>query len=145
LFGGHRLVARGGTIAAEAEVGRFERAHVATTLAIVVLIVAVIGLGSDVGMTALLLATVLILLGVADERRAIQGIPWGVLLMVTGVSTLVALVESAEGLDLFARGLAQVSTPRSILPITAAGTGIVSVYSSTSGVVLPAFLPMVPE
>jgi hypothetical protein len=68
-----------------------------------------------------------------------------VLLMVTGVSTLVALVESTEGLDLFASGLAQISTPQSIVPIAAAGTGIVSVYRSTSGVVLPAFLPMVPE
>ena len=29
--------------------------------------------------------------------------------------------------------------------VVAFGTGLVSVYSSTSGVVLPAFLPMVPE
>jgi hypothetical protein len=29
--------------------------------------------------------------------------------------------------------------------VVAFGTGVVSVYSSTSGVVLPAFLPMVPE
>jgi di/tricarboxylate transporter len=145
LFGGHRLIAQGGTIGADVEAGRFESPHVWTTGAILILIVVVVGFGGDVGMTALLLATVLILLRVADEGRAIRGIPWGVLLMVTGVSTLVALVESTEGLDLFASGLAQISTPQSIVPIAAAGTGIVSVYSSTSGVVLPAFLPMVPE
>ena len=32
-----------------------------------------------------------------------------------------------------------------IAPVVAFGTGVVSVYSSTSGVVLPAFLPMVPD
>jgi hypothetical protein len=37
-----------------------------------------------------------------------------------------------------------VSTPATIEPVVAFGTGLVSVYS-TSGVVLPAFLPMAPD
>ena len=41
--------------------------------------------------------------------------------------------------------IARVSTPETVEPIVAFGTGLVSVYSSTSGVVLPAFLPMAPE
>jgi di/tricarboxylate transporter len=70
---------------------------------------------------------------------------WAVILMVTGVSVLVALLGKTEGLALISDGIAAVSTPATIEPVAAFGTGLVSVYSSTSGVVLPAFLPMVPE
>ena len=48
-------------------------------------------------------------------------------------------------MELFTTGLANISTPATIAPVVAFGTGVVSVYSSTSGVVLPAFLPMVPD
>jgi hypothetical protein len=68
-----------------------------------------------------------------------------VILMVTGVTVLIALLEKTQGLGLFTSGIARVSTPSTIAPIVAFGTGVVSVYSSTGGVVLPAFLPMVPD
>ena len=71
--------------------------------------------------------------------------PWGVILMVTGVTVLIALLQETEGLALITTGIANLSTPATIEPIVAFGVGLVSVYSSTSGVVLPAFLPMVPE
>jgi di/tricarboxylate transporter len=71
--------------------------------------------------------------------------PWGVILMVTGVTVLISLLEETKGMALFTSGLANVSTPATIAPVVAFGTGVVSVYSSTSGVVLPAFLPMVPD
>jgi len=147
LFGGRRLLTSHGEAVPPADIasGPFEARHLWTTLAILTLIVCVVGFRSDVGMTALVLAIALILLRVVDEQRAIQRMPWGVLLMVTGVSVLVALVEATDGLNLFANGLARVATPGSIIPIVAAGIGIISVFSSTSGVVLPAFLPMVPE
>jgi hypothetical protein len=68
-----------------------------------------------------------------------------VILMVTGVTVLVAMLQETGGMELVTTGLARVSTPDTIAPVVAFGTGIVSVYSSTSGVVLPAFLPMVPD
>jgi di/tricarboxylate transporter len=71
--------------------------------------------------------------------------PWGVILMVSGVSVLVALVEETEGLGLITGAIASLSTAKTIEPIVGFGVGLVSVYSSTSGVVLPAFLPMVPD
>jgi di/tricarboxylate transporter len=71
--------------------------------------------------------------------------PWNVILMVTGVTVLVVMLRETEGLDLITRGIANVSTPATIEAIVAFGAGLISVYSSTSGVVLPAFLPMVPS
>jgi di/tricarboxylate transporter len=99
----------------------------------------------NVGMVAIVIATVLILMRTVDEQQAIKRMPWGVILMVTGVTVLIALLEKVEGLALFTSGIARISTPATIAPIVAFGTGAVSVYSSTSGVVLPAFLPMVPD
>ena len=119
--------------------------HWLTATGIVALIATVAGLGMNVGMMALIIAVLLILMRSVDEARAIQRMPWGVILMVTGVTVLVAMVEEARGLELVAAGVAAVATPGSLAPIVAFGTGAVSIYSSTSGVVLPAFLPLVPD
>jgi hypothetical protein len=119
--------------------------HWMTTAGIVALMVTVAGLGLNVGMMAIIIATVLVLSRVVDEAKAIQRMPWGVILMVTGVTVLVAMMQEAEGMALITSGIASVSTAATIEPVVAFGTGLVSVYSSTSGVVLPAFLPMVPQ
>ena len=70
--------------------------------------------------------------------------PWGVIVMVCGVTVLTALLETTGGIDLFTSILARFSTQRSVTGLIALVTGLVSVYSSTSGVVLPTFLPSVP-
>ena len=70
--------------------------------------------------------------------------PWGVVLMVCGVTVLIGVLEKTQGMSLFTDLLASVSTPGTATAVVAFVTGIVSVYSSTSGVVLPAFLPTVP-
>jgi di/tricarboxylate transporter len=122
-----------------------ERSHWLTLAGIVVLIVSVAFMGVNVGMAAIIIATALVLLRTVDEGKAIQHMPWGVILMVTGVTVLIFMLQETQGMDLFTSGLANLSTPATIAPVVAFGTGVVSVYSSTSGVVLPAFLPMVPE
>jgi di/tricarboxylate transporter len=150
LLGGWKLFRKG---AAEASGADFEPAealtmraqHWLTAAGIAALIVAVAGFGLNVGMVALIVAVVLILCRTVEEHKAIQRMPWGVILMVTGVTVLIALLQETQGLALIATGIARLSTPLTIEPVVAFGTGLVSVYSSTSGVVLPAFLPMVPE
>ncbi|MCC6429305.1 MAG: C4-dicarboxylate ABC transporter, partial [Gemmatimonadaceae bacterium] len=47
-------------------------------------------------------------------------------------------------MDLFTTLLAQVATPKTVNGAIAGITGLISTYSSTSGVVYPAFLPAVP-
>jgi di/tricarboxylate transporter len=95
-------------------------------------------------MAALIIATMLVLLRTVNEQQAIQRMPWGVILMVTGVTVLISLLQETKGMELFASGIANISTSATVVPIVAFGTGIISVYSSTSGVVLPAFLPLAP-
>jgi di/tricarboxylate transporter len=148
LLGGWRLFRRSAVRADAAELEQAEpmaARHWLTAAAIAALIAAVAGFGLNVGMVALILAVALVLLRVVDEGKAIARMPWGVILMVTGVTVLIALLQETEGMALITAGIANLSTPATIEPIIGFGVGLVSVYSSTSGVVLPAFLPMVPE
>lgn len=118
--------------------------HALTLAVIAALIVGVTVFGVQVGMGAFAGAALLTLTGAADERAAVRAMPWGVMLMVCGVTVLTALLEQTGGLDLFSTILSNFSTRRTVAGVIAFVTGLVSVYSSTTGVVLPAFLPGVP-
>jgi di/tricarboxylate transporter len=146
VLGGWRLFSSRQRVVDGAQVPSLglETKHWLTMGVIAMLIVGVAGFGMNVGMTALVGGAVLILVHAADEKQAIQRMPWAVILMVTGVTVLISMMEKTQGLELFTTGIANISTADSVRPIVAFGTGVVSVYSSTSGVVLPAFLPTVP-
>jgi di/tricarboxylate transporter len=148
LFGGWRLFSgtrRGASAAAAAaEVVRFERHQIATLAMIAALILSVIVFEVNVGMGAFAAAVVLVLTGCADDREAIKRMPWNVIVMVCGVTVLIAVLEKAQGVDLLVSLVARIATADTVTAVVAFLTGIISVYSSTSGVVLPAFLPMVP-
>jgi di/tricarboxylate transporter len=77
--------------------------------------------------------------------RGGAGIPWGIIMMVCGVSVLIGVLEKTGGMDLFTSLLAVLASPSSINGVIAFVTGAISTYSSTSGVVLPAFLPTIPS
>ena len=130
--------------AAEPPIQPIEPRNWLTIALISILLVGVIGFGFEVGMTALTAAMILSFTRAADEKEAILRMPWGVILMVTGVTVLIELLEKTQGLDLFTNLLVRLSTPETVTAVVAFVTGVVSVYSSTSGVVLPAFLPTVP-
>jgi Na+/H+ antiporter NhaD/arsenite permease-like protein len=115
-----------------------------TIAVIVLLIVAVAFFGVDVGMGAFIAAVILTLCRASDEEAAIKAMPWNVILMVTGVTVLISILEKKGGMDLFTAILARFSSERSVTGVIAFVTGLISVYSSSSGVVLPAFLPIIP-
>ncbi len=98
----------------------------------------------DVGMGAFVGVVVLSLGRAADDEAAVRCMPWGVILMVCGVTVLVEVLAKTGGMDLFTRLLARLSGPALVTGVIALVTGIISVYSSSSGVVLPAFLPTIP-
>jgi di/tricarboxylate transporter len=122
----------------------FERRHWITIAVIAALIVSAIGANVHVGMGAFLGAVILVLTGSADDVEGIKRMPWRVIVMVCGVTVLISLVEKAQGLDLVVSLVAKISSANTVTAVVAFLTGVVSVYSSTSGVVLPAFLPIVP-
>jgi di/tricarboxylate transporter len=145
ILGGWRLFKR--TFEATAGDGSdlpFTTAHMVTIGIVLAMLGSVLFLDANIGMAAFTGAVVLAGLRVADHEQAIRRMPWVPIIMVSGVSVLVALLEKTGGLDLFTSILAGMSTPGTLTGTIAFATGIISVYSSTSGVVLPAFLPTVP-
>jgi Na+/H+ antiporter NhaD/arsenite permease-like protein len=147
LFGGLKLFGTGHAAAPIPEDDSdkpFAGRHWLTMAIIATLILSVIFAQINVGMGAFLGAAILVLSRSADDGEAIKRMPWRVIVMVCGVTVLIALVERAQGINLLVSLVAKVSSASTVTFVVALLTGIVSVYSSTSGVVLPAFLPMVP-
>ena len=147
LFGGLKLfrAPQVVTIEQKPEDITIEGRHWITMAVIGALLVGVLFFDVNVGMGGLAGAVILAILGAADHKEAIRRMPWSVIMMMSGVTVLIALLEkTGGGLDLFTAGLALLATPNDITGVIAFVTGLISVYSSTSGVVLPAFLPTVP-
>lgn len=143
LLGGWKLPARAPQ-QGDAVVERFERTHWLTVAVIGIWIAGVVGFKLSVGLAAFLAASVLVILAVADETAAMKRVPWGVIVMVCGVTVLIAVLEKTGGMDLFTSLLARLASPASVNGMVAFVTGLISSWSSTAGVVLPAFLPTVP-
>ena len=145
LFGGFKLLARADRVEIESEpVQKLGRHQILTLAMIGVLIVGVIAGGFNIGMAAFAGAVLLSLLRAADDAEAIKRMPWGTILMVCGVTVLIGLLEKTGGMDLMTGLLSSVATQATIVPFLAVVIGVISAYSSTSGVVLPAFLPTAP-
>lgn len=147
-LGGWRLMrqrrAETPTPAAEAADTALDWRQKLTLAVIAALILSVAVFKVDVTFGAFVAAVVLSLAGAAQERAAVAAMPWATILMVCGVTVLIALVEKTGGMDLFTTLLARFSTRETITGVIAFVTGVISVYSSSSGVVLPAFLPTIP-
>jgi di/tricarboxylate transporter len=99
----------------------------------------------DIGMGAFMIGAVLSLINAADEGKAIKAMPWGTILMVTGVTVLVQMMSKVGGMDLFASLMAKISTAYTVTMVAGFISGLVSAYASTTGVILPAFLPLAPS
>jgi len=144
LLGGARLSGRASTEPAAELRAPLTRAQRLTLALTSVWIVSVLVFRLNVGFSAFAAVTLLAVLRAADDAIAVRKMPWRVIVMVCGVTVLIGLLETTGGMDLFTRLLARLATPSTVNGMIAFVTGAISTYSSTSGVVLPAFLPTVP-
>ncbi len=149
LLGGHRLrpkeSASGDKPEASASEVGLTRQHWVTIAVLGTWILAVVGFQVSVGLAGFTAAALLVLVGAANESEGMRRIPWGVILMVCGVTLLVSLLEKTGGMELFTSLLARLASPLTVNGVVAFVTGLISSWSSTTGVVLPAFLPTAPD
>ena len=150
-FGGLKLLMRADRVEVEPEaVKRLDGHQILTLGVIAVLIVTAITCqllnvpGFNIGLAAIAGAVLLALARAADDGEAIKRMPWGTILMVCGVTVLIGLLQRTGGMEIFSDLLSSIATQATVIPVLSVIIGIVSAYSSTSGVVLPAFLPTVP-
>jgi di/tricarboxylate transporter len=143
LFGGFRL--RGTRVAVDTSpVEPLTPAQRLTTGLVLAWIAGVLLFKLSLGLSAFAVSAILLAFRAAAETDTVRRMPWGVILMVSGMSTLVGLLEVTGGMELFSSLLARLATPGTVNGVIAFVTGTISTYSSTSGVVLPAFLPTAP-
>ena len=149
LFGGLKLWKRRGPedafVMEKADTEPFNRQQYLTLGAIAVMVIGVIFFKVDIGFFGFLLGTVLILFKAADEEKVFKAMPWGAIMMVTGVTVLISLMSKIGGMALFADLMAKQSTPGTVTLVAGFWSGLVSAYASTIGVILPAFVPMAPD
>ena len=149
LFGGLKLWKQSGAADAPAamqvDIEPFTRQQYLTLGGIAALVIGVIFFKVDIGFFGFLVGTVLILLGAADEEKVFKAMPWGAIMMVTGVTVLITLMSKIGGMALFASIMAQQSTPFTVTLVAGFWSGLISAYASTIGVILPAFVPMAPD
>ena len=143
LFGGLTLIRKGRDGAAAITLTPLEGRHWFTLAIVTAWIACVIFLGYPPGLTAFIAAAILIVTKLADDATSLRSVPWAVIVMVCGVGVLVSVMDKTGGMDLFTTGLSKITTPDTANGMMAFVTGLISTYSSTSGVVYPAFLPTV--
>ncbi|MDC7787241.1 SLC13 family permease [Rhodoplanes sp. TEM] len=102
------------------------------------------GKAPNVGALAFMLATVLLILNAGDSKEVVRSMPWSVIIMVGGMGILIEVMDKAGGLGALVDLIATVSGPVTVTGVLGLVTGVLSAYSSSSGVVMPMFLPLVP-
>ncbi|MGM9618028.1 SLC13 family permease [Butyricicoccus sp.] len=111
-------------------------------LGLVVLAFGVLVLSWNVGLTGFLIGTILVILGCGNEKKAVAGVPWNVILMVLGVGMLMNILSLSGGIDIMVSALESIMGPKSAAPIMALTAGIMSFFSSGLGVVFPTLVPI---
>ena len=95
----------------------FDRNQIITLITVAILIILVIlpglpatkgifnksalNLLANVGSIAFILSGIMMLIGAGDSQAAVKKVPWGVIMMVCGVSVLIDIMDQAGGLTAF--------------------------------------------
>ena len=114
------------------------------TLAGILAVAVMAFLGINVGLAAVCVAVLLTVFRCADEGAALKKISWGTLLMITGVGILISLVTELGGITLLRKGLETIIGEHTAASIMCLLAGVMSWFSSASGVVMPTLIPTVP-
>ncbi len=125
----------------EEKLAKFNTRQWLSLAGLLVLAIGALFFSWNVGLTGFLVGTVLVVLGDAQEKKAIAGIPWNVILMVMGVGILMNIISISGGIDIMVAGLEKVMGHHTAAMIMAIAAGIMSFFSSGLGVVFPTLIP----
>lgn len=112
-------------------------------LGLAAMAVMIIGFKQNVGLTGFAVSAVLLMCHAGSEKESLRAIPWGVLLMVSGVSTLMHLVIKTGGIKMLTAALATLMNTHTAPAVMACSAGVMSLFSSGLGVVFPTLIPTV--
>lgn len=99
----------------------------------------------DVALVAIVFAVIALLLKLAPQKEALAKIPWNTIVMIAGAGMLIAVAVEAGTIDALSTWIG-FNVPKPLVPIAFSIVGaIMSFFSSTTGVVAPALVPLIPN
>lgn len=98
----------------------------------------------DIAFLAITFSLISLLMKLADEKKVVALVPWGTLIMICGVGMLISLGVKLGIITTLSEWLAH-NVPVWVIPVLLCLiSAIMSVFSSTLGVVAPTLFPIVP-
>lgn len=125
----------------EAELPKFTGKQLLSLAALAGLAVGVLFFSWNVGLMGFLMGSQLIIFGCGDEKKAVQMVPWNVIIMVLGVGILMNVISLSGGIDIMVAALEHVMSKRTAAMIMGITSGFMSFFSSGLGVVFPTLIP----
>ncbi len=138
VLGGLKL--RGDKVVVETP-GRFNKHQILTLVTILVLVAWVMIGKVNVGFAAFALSAFLLLFKTADQNQAIKNVPWSTILLICGTAVLIRVADELGGVRLLTTFLASLMSEQTAVPILAVLSGVMSIFSSAVGVVMPTLIP----
>ncbi|MDN4075949.1 SLC13 family permease [Fictibacillus terranigra] len=130
-----------GAVNAKTESNESTWYKIATLLGIGLLITLAIGFDMDMGFGALMIGLVLALMAPKNQADIIKQMPWGVMLMVTGIMTYVGVMEKVGTMEFMTDQIASIGNPVLASLMASYVGGVISAFASTTGF-LAAVIPL---
>ena len=127
------------------EVLKFNKKQKITLVGILCMVIGVAFFNLNIGLLSILISIILILLKVGTEKEALGSVPWNTILLISGMGILMDLIVKLDGIKLLADILSLFMNEKTVAGILALSSGILSLFSSTSGVVMPTMIPTIPR
>lgn len=140
IFKGHKVKAPENMETIKAE--KFTTHQILAFAGIAAMLFLIIVVKVNIGLAALLVASVLLLMGIADDGNVIKAMPWTTIIMVLGVGALLHIVDQMGAIKLMNDALASITNKYTATPVMGLSAGLLSLVSSALGVVYPTMMPM---
>lgn len=121
---------------------RMNREQKITTGVIVCVIISVLVMKVDVAAASIVGASILLIVGVMKDKKAILTVNWNTLMLVAGMYMLIQVVTACGGIDLVSNVIMKMVTSKSGTGVMCTLSGLLAVVTSSSGVVMPTLLPV---
>jgi len=142
LLGGAKL--KGNRITIE-KPEKLSKDQIITLICILILILWVMIFKVNVGFASIVLATFLLMIKTVDSNKAIQSVSWSAITLICGTAVLISVISELGGVSLLTDFLALLMNKTTAIPILALLSGVMSMFSSAVGVVMPTLIPTAVE
>lgn len=102
-------------------------------------------LSVNVGLVGISVSLLLTIVGCGNEGAALKRVPLGTLIMVTGAGMLISVVTKLGGIDLLQSCIGKLMHGKTANGVLTFIIGIIAWFVSTSGVIMPTFIPIAAE